>query len=386
MIVLALRSPKSNILKGISRRHLSLDARPRVNLVEVGPRDGLQNEKTVVDAATKVELIEKLVTVGLRNVEVGSLVSPKWVPQMATTKEVLLSPTLLALREQFSHLPGFSYPVLVPNQRGLDNLLALSSSSPDSQFSLPTNEIAIFVSATESFSKANLNTSINASLAALRPVVESAKSHGLRVRGYVSVVVGCPFEGRTKVENVGSVVRELVDMGCEEVSLGDTIGVGGPKDWDNITEEVVGRRGVPVDQLAIHSHNTYSLSLPSIHHCVTKLDYRTIDTSISGLGGCPYSPGATGNVPTEDVILLLEGAGYAVSGVFDDLTPPATGEGGVELLLGKGERGKRFEEIVRVGEWISGKIGRRNDSSAGRAVRGRWERERLLKAKEGTKK
>ncbi|KAL8279606.1 hypothetical protein RQP46_007919 [Phenoliferia psychrophenolica] len=289
--------------------------RPRIKIVEVGPRDGLQNEKAVLSTELKVELIRRLVGVGLRTVESGSFVSPKWVPQMATTTSVMTSPILASLAA--SH-PSLSLPVLVPNAQGLTSFLSLPLPT------LPNREIAIFVAASESFSKANLNCSIAESIARLGPVVERAKKEGIRVRGYVSVVAGCPFEGRVGEKEVASVVRELVGMGCYELS-----------------------HSVPIAQLAAHCHDTYNTSIASILTCLTH-GITTIDSSIAGLGGCPYSPGATGNVATEDVVYALESSGYS-TGLLPE---PMTRGYENDLLEIESARGRAFEELCEVGECL----------------------------------
>ncbi|GAA5823696.1 hypothetical protein JCM3770_006681 [Rhodotorula araucariae] len=337
--------------------------RDRVKIVEVGPRDGLQNERAVISTDVKVDLIDRLVRAGLRDVEAGSFVSPKW---MASTADVLLSPRLASLRA--AH-PSLSLPVLVPNARGLSSLLALPQTPAP-----PTGEIAVFVSASEAFSRANLNCSIAESLARLAPVFGTAAAHGLRVRGYVSVVLGCPFEGPVDPDRVASVARELVDMGAYEVSLGDTIGVGVPKGWD-VLVAACERRGVPAHKLAAHCHDTYGTALACILHCVGVLGLRTVDASVAALGGCPYSPGATGNVATEDVVYALSASGVPTTALAD----PGPGEswsvlGGEWAGGASSARAQQFEALCAVGEWISGKLGRPNGSRVGTAVRGRRER------------
>ncbi|PRQ72940.1 hypothetical protein AAT19DRAFT_15693 [Rhodotorula toruloides] len=348
MLTRALRHPRG--LPSFSRALSSSSSQQPIKLVEVGPRDGLQNEKTPLDAQIKVELIERLVRSGLRDVEAGSFVSPKWVPQMATTPEVLTSPTLAQLRRDY---PDLSLPVLVPNARGLSSLTTLLSQHPSDP---PlTNEIAVFVAASEGFSRANLNTTVADSLASLPPIFDSAKKQGLRVRAYVSVVLGCPFDGRIEPEKVAGVAKELLEMGAYEVSLGDTIGVGVPAGWEKLLNECE-RKGVPVSKLAAHCHDTYGTAISNILHCVS-LGIPTVDTSIASLGGCPYSPGATGNVSTEDVLYALYHSGIPSS----------------------------FERLCAVGEWVSERLGRANGSSVGRAVRGEREREEKRKAKEAEK-
>ncbi|KAI5121592.1 hypothetical protein M0805_009463 [Coniferiporia weirii] len=313
-----------------------------VNVVEVGPRDGLQNEKAIIPPAVKVELINRLGRAGMTTIEAGSFVSPKWVPQMAGTAEVLA---------RMDRLPGVHYPVLVPNMRGLDDLLTLISSTPTSERP-PTDEIAVFAAATDAFSRANTNCTIAESLARLAPVAQRAAAAGLRVRGYVSVVISCPYSGRTDYKRVRDVSRALLDMGCYEVSLGDTNGTGTPGTVLDMLSVVAST--IPVRNLAGHFHDTYGTGVANVFAALSA-GVRTFDASIGGLGGCPYSPGATGNVATEDVLHALQDSGYATPG---DL--PA---------------------LVETGFWISEQLGRANESRAGRAYRAA----RLHKEKEGKK-
>ncbi|GAA5945744.1 hypothetical protein JCM10213_002706 [Rhodosporidiobolus nylandii] len=342
-----------------------------VKLVEVGPRDGLQNEKALLPTALKVELIERLVRAGMRDVEAGSFVSPKW---MASTSDVLTSPALAALRNEH---PTLSLPVLVPNARGLSSLLSLQSSATFTSPANPrlTGEIAVFVSATESFSRANLNCSVADSLKALEPVFRTARDKDLRVRAYVSVVIGCPFEGTVEPGRPADVAKQLLEMGAYEVSLGDTVGVGVPMQWEGLLEDCE-KKGVGVEKLAAHCHDTYGTAIANVLHCVS-LGIHTVDSSIAALGGCPYSPGATGNVSTEDVLYALSASRIPCTALpnpaaeegWDVLPPP--GVSGEE----KTERMRRFAEICAVGEWVSERLGRENGSRVGRAVRGRRERE-----------
>jgi hydroxymethylglutaryl-CoA lyase len=255
-----------------------------VRIVEVGPRDGLQNEASFVSVEDKVSLIEGLVNAGLTSVEAGSFVSPKWVPQMDGTTQVF---------ERLTRVPGVTYPVLVPNLKGLD--LALASG---------VKEIAIFAAASESFSERNINASITESLSRLRAVAEKAVSEGLRVRGYVSCALGCPYEGEIQPEEVARIVAELRAMGCDEISLGDTIGVGTPLRVQAMLRAVSAR--VPVHTLAVHFHDTYGQALANILASL-QMGIAVVDSSVGGLGGCPYAPGAAGNVATEDVVYMLEG-------------------------------------------------------------------------------
>jgi hydroxymethylglutaryl-CoA lyase len=258
----------------------------RVRIVEVGPRDGLQNERRAVPTAVKIELIEKLARAGLRAIEATAFVSPKWVPQMADHAEVMRG-----IRRH----SGVAYPVLVPNMKGFEAALAAG-----------VQEVAVFGAASESFSLKNINCSIAESLERFRPVLQTAKQHGVRVRGYVSCVLGCPYEGGIKPEAVASVAGHLHDMGCYEISLGDTIGVGTPAKTLRMLEAVAKR--VPVERLAAHYHDTYGQALVNIYASLG-MGVAVFDSSVAGLGGCPYAPGAAGNVATEDVVYLLDGVG-----------------------------------------------------------------------------
>jgi isopropylmalate/homocitrate/citramalate synthase len=290
-----------------------------VRIVEVGPRDGLQNEPGSVPTAVKVELIERLASAGLPAVEATSFVSPKWVPQMADAAEVMA-----ALKRR----PGTSYPVLVPNLKGLEGALAAGA-----------QEVAVFAAASESFSRRNINCSIDESLARFEPVCEQALAAGVKVRGYVSCVLGCPYEGEVAPEAVARVSAKLAEMGCYEVSLGDTIGTGTADATQRMIETVA--RQVPPQRLAGHFHDTYGQALANI---VAAMDMgvATFDSSVAGLGGCPYAKGATGNVATEDVLYLLHGLGVRT---------------GVDL-----------DAVVDAGLFICEAIGRVNASRAGRAI------------------
>jgi len=253
--------------------------------VEVGARDGLQNETQVVPTPVKVSLIDRLVAAGLRTIEAGAFVHPKRVPQMADTAEVLAG---------IARRPGVRYPVLVPNETGMARALAAGA-----------DEVAVFAAASESFSQHNINCSIAESLARFAPVMAAA-AHGVLVRGYVSCVLGCPYEGEIAPQQVAEVAERLAGMGCYEISLGDTIGVGTPGKARAMVEAVAAR--VPLAQLAVHFHDTYGQALANIHACL-ELGLATVDSSVAGLGGCPYAPGATGNVASEDVLYLLDGLG-----------------------------------------------------------------------------
>jgi hydroxymethylglutaryl-CoA lyase len=255
-------------------------------MVEVGPRDGLQNEKAVVPTEVKVGLIDRLTDAGLPAIEATSFVSPKWVPQMADNASVM---TLIRRK------PGVRYPVLTPNLKGLEDALAAGC-----------DEVAVFVAASESFSQKNINCSIAESLDRARPVVDAARAHGVRVRGYVSCVLGCPYEGDVAPERVRDVVVALSTMGCYEVSLGDTIGTGTPGKTRTLIAMVAAV--VPVESLAGHFHDTYGQALANVYAALES-GIATFDSSVSGLGGCPYAKGATGNVASEDVLYLLEGLG-----------------------------------------------------------------------------
>jgi hydroxymethylglutaryl-CoA lyase len=267
----------------------------RVTLVEVGPRDGLQNEQQAIAAADKIELIDRLSAAGLPVVEAASFVSPKWVPQMADAAAVMAG---------IARRPGVRYPVLVPNRQGLDAALAAG-----------VEEVAVFAAASEAFSQKNINSTIAQSLERFAPVVADARGHGLRVRGYVSCVLGCPYQGEVPVQAVTDVAAALHDMGCYEISLGDTIGTGTPGRTRALLDAV--SRRVPVPALAGHFHDTYGQALANILAAL-EAGVATFDSSVAGLGGCPYARGATGNVATEDVVFMLDGMGIA-TGVDMDL-------------------------------------------------------------------
>ncbi|EME27022.1 hydroxymethylglutaryl-CoA lyase [Galdieria sulphuraria] len=286
-----------------------------VRIVEVGPRDGLQNEKNFVPTRDKIKLIDKLTNTGLETVEVTSFISPKWVPQLADAKEVFTS---------IQKKPGVRYPVLVPNLKGLEAALEAGA-----------KEIAIFAAASETFSKKNLNCSIEESLDRFRQVTEEAKKHQVSVRGYVSCVAGCPFEGSIDAEQVVRVTCGLLEMGCYEVSLGDTIGIGTPGDFHRILQAL--RPHVSMNALAVHCHDTRGTALANI---LTALQYQVsvVDASVAGLGGCPFAPGATGNVATEDVIYMLRGMGIDV-GPVDLSALIAVGQETCQLL-GKNNNSK----------------------------------------------
>ncbi|MBA1147954.1 hydroxymethylglutaryl-CoA lyase [Ectothiorhodospiraceae bacterium WFHF3C12] len=257
-----------------------------VKIVEVGPRDGLQNEPEAVPAEVKIELIERLAAAGLPAVEAGAFVSPKWVPQMAGSDGVVRG-----IRRR----AGTSYPVLTPNMKGFEAAMEAGA-----------EEVAVFGAASESFSRRNINCSIAESLERFRPVVEAARERGVPVRGYVSCVLGCPYEGAIDPDAVAGVAASLFEMGCYEISLGDTIGVGTPLKARAMVQAVAAR--VPLASLAAHFHDTYGQALANLF-AVLEQGVATIDSAVAGLGGCPYAPGAAGNVATEDVLYMLDGMG-----------------------------------------------------------------------------
>lgn len=257
----------------------------RVRIVEVGPRDGLQNEQAV-STADKVALINALSATGLEYIEAGSFVSPRWVPQMADSAEVM---------QQIERRSGITYAALTPNLKGFEAALDAKA-----------DEVAVFAAASEAFSQTNINCSIAESLERFAPVMDAAKSAGVSVRGYVSCVLGCPYQGDVPLADVVRVAKGLYDMGCREISLGDTIGVGTPVQAMRMLGAVAEQ--VPVDALALHFHNTYGQALANLASCLP-LGIRTIDSAVAGLGGCPYAKGASGNVASEDVVYMLNGMG-----------------------------------------------------------------------------
>ena len=285
----------------------------------MGPRDGLQNEPGTVPTAVKLELIDRLADAGLTAIESTAFVSPKWIPQMADHTEVL---------KGIRRRPGVTYPVLTPNLKGFEAALAAGAM-----------EVAIFGAASESFSKKNINCSIAESLERFRPVAEAAAKNNVRVRGYVSCVVGCPYEGDIAPAKVAEVSKALFDMGCYEVSLGDTIGVGTPRKTQAMIEAVA--KVVPVNKLAGHYHDTFGQSLANIYASL-ELGVATFDSSVAGLGGCPYAAGASGTVAPEDVLYMLQGLGI---------------ETGVDL-----------DKVAATGEWICAILKREPGSKAGRAI------------------
>ncbi|AHI31932.1 hydroxymethylglutaryl-CoA lyase [Marinobacter salarius] len=294
----------------------------QVRLVEMSPRDGLQNEPgPVINTAIKTGLIDRLADCGLNHIESASFVSPKWVPQMGDAADVMAG---------IKRKAGVRYSVLTPNLRGFENALAAG-----------VDEVAVFGAASESFSQKNINCSIAESLERFLPVMEAAKQHHIPVRGYVSTVLGCPYEGDIAPEQVAKVAKALAELGCYEISLGDTIGVGTPLKAKRMLEAVAA--AVPIEKLAAHFHDTYGQALANLY-AVLEEGISVIDASVAGLGGCPYAKGASGNVATEDVLYLLNGLGIKT---------------GVDL-----------NKLVTTGEWISEQLKRHNGSKVGQALGG----------------
>ncbi|MFJ4396177.1 hydroxymethylglutaryl-CoA lyase [Pseudomonas sp. NPDC089396] len=290
----------------------------KVRLVEVGPRDGLQNEAQPISVADKVRLVDDLSAAGLGYIEVGSFVSPKWVPQMAGSAEVFAA---------IEQRPGVTYAALAPNLRGFEDALAAG-----------VKEVAVFAAASEAFSQRNINCSISESLSRFEPIMDAARSHGVRVRGYVSCVLGCPYEGKVSAAQVAAVAKALHDMGCYEVSLGDTIGTGTAGDTRRLFDVV--SAVVPREQLAGHFHDTYGQALANVYASLLE-GISVFDSSVAGLGGCPYAKGATGNIASEDVLYLLQGLGI---------------ETGIDL-----------DRLIAAGQRISQVLGRANGSRVARA-------------------
>lgn len=291
----------------------------QVRIVEVGPRDGLQNEKAIIPTATKIELIDRLSATGLRSIEATSFVSPKWIPQLADAADVF---TGIARRD------GVHYPVLVPNLQGYERARAVGA-----------DEVAVFAAASEAFSQKNINASIDESLARFAPVLERAKADGVRVRGYVSTVLGCPYQGEVPLADVVRVAAHLHRAGCYEISLGDTIGIGTPRKAAAMLAAVAAE--VPMDALAIHFHDTRGQALANILACL-ELGVAVVDAAVSGTGGCPYAKGASGNVASEDVVYMLEGMGIAT---------------GVDLT-----------KLIETGQWLAAQLGRETGSKVGKAA------------------
>ncbi|MGN6225172.1 hydroxymethylglutaryl-CoA lyase [Pseudoxanthomonas sp.] len=290
-----------------------------VRIVEVGPRDGLQNEKAVIATADKIALIDRLSRTGLRTIEATSFVSPRWVPQLADAAEVFTG---------IHREPGVAYPVLVPNETGYDRARAVG-----------VEEIAVFTAASEAFNRKNINAGIDESIERFRPVLARATADGVRVRGYVSTVLGCPYQGDVPVADVVKVAGRLYELGCYEISLGDTIGVGTPLKARAMLQAVASV--VPLSSLAVHFHDTYGQALANILACLEE-GVRVVDAAVSGTGGCPYAKGASGNVASEDVVYMLHGMGIAT---------------GVDL-----------ERLSETGRWLAALLGRETGSKAGKAM------------------
>ena len=290
-----------------------------VNIVEVGARDGLQNEKQDVPAAVKIELINRLSDAGFRNVESGSFVSPKWVPQMATSMEVMSGIT---------RKTGVIYSVLTPNMKGFEGALAAKA-----------DEVVIFGAASEAFSQKNINCSIAESIERFRAVAEAAKANGMRVRAAVSCALGCPYQGEVSIESVVDCVKRFADLGCDDIGIADTIGVGTPAHVSAVFEAAA--KAFPLDQISGHFHDTYGQACANVLACL-ELGVSTFDTSVAGLGGCPYAKGATGNVATEDVLYMLHGMGITT---------------GIDL-----------DRVCEAGQFISQALGRAPHSRVNRAL------------------
>ena len=296
----------------------------KVHIIEVGPRDGLQNEKQTLPVALRVELIERLAKAGLKKIEAGSFVSPKWVPQMANTDQVLTALNASSVKSE----TGAQYAVLTPNLKGLEGAVQNKA-----------DEIAIFGAASEAFTQKNINCSIKESLQRFEDIAASAQQLNLPMRGYVSTIIGCPYQGDIDPQAVADVAKTLYQMGCFEISLGDTIGVGTPIKFKRMLDAVL--KEVPADKIAVHCHNTYGQALVNIY---ASLEYgiNKIDSAVAGLGGCPYAKGAGGNIATEDVLYMLHGMNI---------------ETGVDL-----------DEVIKIGNWICRELKRDNQSKVGLAL------------------
>lgn len=290
-----------------------------VRIVEVGPRDGLQNEKAIVATADKIALIDRLTATGLQSIEATSFVSPKWVPQLADAAEVFAGIT---------RKPGVHYPVLVPNEQGYERARSVGA-----------EEIAVFTAASEAFNRKNINAGIDESLARFAPVMARARQDGVRVRGYVSTVLGCPYQGEVPLADVVRVAKALHAMGCYEISLGDTIGVGTAHRARAMLKAVATQ--VPMAALAVHFHDTYGQALANILACLEE-GVAVVDSSVSGVGGCPYASGASGNVASEDVVYMLHGLGIRT---------------GIDLPA-----------LAATGRWLAGLLGRETGSKVGKAL------------------
>lgn len=286
-----------------------MNSHAEVRIVEVGPRDGLQNEKAIIPTATKIELINRLSDTGLRSIEATSFVSPKWMPQLADAAEVYSGIT---------KKPRVSYPVLVPNLQGYERAREIG-----------VIEIAIFTAASEAFTRKNINATIDESIDRFIPVLERAQEDKVKMRGYVSTVLGCPYQGEVPIADVVCVAKRLYDLGCYEISLGDTIGIGTPKKAREMLCAVA--EEIPMSALAVHFHDTRGQALANIFACL-EAGVSVIDSSVSGTGGCPYASRASGNVATEDVVYMLEGLGIST--------------------------GVNLSKLIEVGKWLSGHLGR----------------------------
>ena len=290
-----------------------------VHLVEVAARDGLQNEAAMVATADKIELIDRLSATGLRSIEATSFVSPRWVPQLADAAEVMAG---------IARRPGVSYPVLVPNEQGYDRALAAGAT-----------EVAVFTAASEAFNRKNINAGIDESIDRFVPVLARARADGVRVRGYVSTVLGCPYQGAVPLADVVRVARRLHELGCWQVSLGDTIGVGTPHQARQMLLAVAAE--VPMADLAVHFHDTWGQALANVAACI-EAGVRVADSAVAGTGGCPYARGASGNVASEDLVYMLHGMGI---------------DTGIDL-----------QSLAATGRWLAGKLGRQTGSKVGRAL------------------
>ncbi|BBK01093.1 hydroxymethylglutaryl-CoA lyase [Xanthomonas campestris pv. campestris] len=290
-----------------------------VRIVEVGPRDGLQNEANPIATADKIALINQLSATGLRTIEATSFVSPRWVPQLADAAEVFAGIT---------RQPGIAYPVLVPNLQGYARAHAAGA-----------QEVAVFTAASETFNRTNINAGIDESIERFRPILAQAAQDGVRVRGYVSTVLGCPYQGEVAVADVVDVAERLYRLGCYEISLGDTIGVGTPAKARQMLAAVAG--SIPMQALAVHFHDTYGQALANIASCLEQ-GVRVVDAAVSGAGGCPYAKGASGNVASEDVVYLLHGLGMPT---------------GIDLPA-----------LARTGRWLAQLLGKETGSKVGKAL------------------
>jgi hydroxymethylglutaryl-CoA lyase len=310
-------APTGDFSDNARPRPVGSTMKQRIKVVDVGPRDGLQNEKQIVPAATKIELIDRLAATGLPVVEATSFVSPKWIPQLADAAEVMAAVKRRA---------GVAYPVLVPNEQGLARALAAGA-----------QHVAVFTAASDAFNRKNINCDIAESLVRIEPVVKAAKARGLPVRAYVSCALGCPYQGAVPVADVVRVTRTLVEMGCDEISLGDTIGIGTPAAARAMFEACADAVGA--ERLACHFHDTRGQALANTYACL-EAGARIVDGSVAGLGGCPYANGASGNLATEDLVYMLHGLGC---------------ETGVDL-----------DALTATARWISGELGREPASKVAR--------------------